>query len=156
MPFYLYGSPENQEYHIDHTLVAAPNVQLTGGEVAVTVIGGTLPDLTDAKPYVEVIVDRPERAMQPFPPNKDINNGKFFFSPTKTLDFKIPNSTVTGTLTLSKNVYVDTDMLNEDPVPIVIAISFKVDDAPAPTAHELAAQDAFARGKGWQDIVVCI
>jgi hypothetical protein len=32
MPFYLYGTTQDSEYHIDHTLVVAPNTQFTAGE----------------------------------------------------------------------------------------------------------------------------
>ena len=116
IPFYLYG--RHNEYHIDHTLVAAPNIQLSGGEVTIAVSSGTLPTFTNASPYVKIIAtDFQERAMQPFPPNKDIDKHRFFFSPGKVLAFKIDSPALKGTLTLTKNTFVDTDMLNEDPVP---------------------------------------
>jgi hypothetical protein len=116
MPFYLYGSTQDSEYHIDHTLVAAPNAQFTAGEVIVDTGEAVLPPL----PYIEINVDFPERAMQPFPSNKDIaNDPNFFFRPNKVLPFTVTIGffEVKGSLTLTKNVFVDTDMLNEDPVP---------------------------------------
>jgi hypothetical protein len=120
MPFYLYGSSQPAEYHIDHTFVAAPNIQLSGGEVTMEVREGTLPTFTDDSPYVKIIAtEHQERVMQPFPPNKDIDKHRFFFSPGKILAFEIEGSSpaIRGTLTLTKNSFVDTDMLNEDPVP---------------------------------------
>jgi hypothetical protein len=121
MPFYLYGSVQDSdsEYHIDHTLAAAPNTQLTAGEVTISTNGGSvLPSFTEASPYIKIIVDFPERAMQPFPPNKDIvNDPNFFFRPRKVLPFTVEGSDVKGSLTLTNNVFADTDMLNEDPVP---------------------------------------
>ena len=120
MPFYLYGSSQGSEYHIDHTLVAAPNAQFTGGEVKINIDQGALPTFTDTSPYIQITVDRPERAMQPFPSDKDIaNDPDFFFRPNKVLSFTA-NTTggwLKGSLTLTKNVFIDTDMLNEDPVP---------------------------------------
>ena len=180
MPFYLYGSTQDSEYHIDHTLVAAPNTQLTGGEVSIPPgVISALPPFTEASPYIKIVADFPERAMQPFPPNKDIaQDNNFFFRPNKVLPFTVEGSNVKGSLTLTKNVFVDTDMLNEDPVP-------KPHKDPVPTgrhertgecyvreyslrAHAYAVAlvgthvhithvvpDTIAPGRGWQDIVVC-
>jgi hypothetical protein len=119
MPFYLYGSTQDSEYHIDHTLVTAPDTQITGGEVSIPPdVIRVLPPFTEASPFIEIIADFPERAMQPFPPNKDIAQDRnFFFRPKKVLAFTVEGSNVKGSLTLTKNVFVDTDMLNEDPVP---------------------------------------
>ena len=123
MPFYLYGTPREEgpdpEYHIDHTLAAAPNTQFTAGEVTISMNeGDVLPPFIEASPCIKIIVDFPERAMQPFPPNKDIvNDPDFFFRPGKVLPFTVEGVDVKGSLTLTKNVFVDTDMLNEDPVP---------------------------------------
>ena len=121
MPFYLYGSSQDSEYHIDHTLVAAPNAQFTGGEVKINMDAGALSTFTDILSYIQITVDRPERAMQPFPSDKDIaNDPNFFFRPNQALPFTatIPGgASLKGSLTLTKNVFIDTDMLNEDPVP---------------------------------------
>ena len=145
IPFYLYGSSKDKEYHIDHTLVAAPNIQLSGGEVSIAVSSGTLPTFTDASPYVKIIAtDFQERAMQPFPPNKDIDKHRFFFSPGKVLAFKIDSTAIKGTLTLAKNSFVDTDMLNEDPVPDTHVVPVPV------SVHD----HAISRGRGWQGMIV--
>jgi hypothetical protein len=122
MPFYLYGSTQDSEYHIDHTLAAAPNTQFTAGEVTIPAdVQRVLPTFSETSPYINIIVDLPERAMQPFPSNKDIaNDTDFFFRPNKVLPFKFTaadGTSAKGSLTLTKNVFVDTDMLNEDPVP---------------------------------------
>jgi hypothetical protein len=181
MPFYLYGSSEDEEYHIDHTYVAAPNIQLSGGEVTIDVSSGTLPTFTDDSPYVEIIAtEYQERVMQPFPPNKDIDKNQFFFSPGKVLAFDINdsqgNQVAQGTLTLTENSFVDTDMLNEDPVPDtqeevpdtqvdpvpIIPHRGPVPNAPrhvptphVPIAHHVSARDhAISRGRGWQDLIV--
>lgn len=163
MPFYLYGSSEHTEYHIDHTLVTAPNIQLSGGEVTIVVNSGTLPTFTYASPYVKIIVTNiQESVMQPFPPNIDIDKRRFFFSPGKVLAFEITDSPATqGTLTLTNNSFVDTDMLNEDPVPPV-HLDLALDSAPShvPTAHipiprHVSAHDhVISRGRGWQDMIV--
>lgn len=122
MPFYLYGSTQDSEYHIDHTLAAAPNAQFTAGEVTVDLDdGGALPTFTDDSPYLKIIVNFPERAMQPFPSDKDIaTDPDFFFRSDKVLPFTATTDDGTdlkGSVTLTNNVFIDTDMLNEDPVP---------------------------------------
>lgn len=180
MPFYLYGSTQDSEYHIDHTFVAAPNTQFTGGEVTLPPdVIRVLPPFTEASPYIKIISDFPERAMQPFPPNKDIAQDRnFFFYPNKVFPFTVEGSNVKGSLTLTKNVFVDTDMLNEDPVP-------KPHEKPVPTERHERTGECYAREyslrahayvidlvgthvhithvapdtivpeRGWQDIVVC-
>jgi hypothetical protein len=170
MPFYLYGSIQDSdsEYHIDHTLAAAPNTQFTAGEVIVCVDDeGVLPQFTETSPYIKINVDFPERAMQPFPSNKDIaNDPDFFFRPNKVLPFTVEGTDVKGSLTLTENVFVDTDMLNEDPVPEkgeryareyslrTHAHAVALLGAHVHTTH-VTHLDTVAPGRGWQDIIVC-
>jgi hypothetical protein len=167
MPFYLYGyiQDSGSEYHIDHTLAAAPNTQFTAGEVTVSVDDeGVLPPFTETSPYIKISVDFPERAMQPFPSNKDIaNDPDFFFRPNKVLPFTVEDTDVKGSLTLTENVFVDTDMLNEDPVPEkgecyarenslrAHAYAVALSGAHVHTTH----LDTVAPGRGWQDVIVC-
>jgi hypothetical protein len=189
MPFYLYGSTQDKEYHIDHTLAAAPNTQFTAGEVDITLDkqSDSLPTFTETSPYIKITVDLPERAMQPFPSNKDVaNDPDFFFRPNKELPFKFTaaNGTdVKGTLALTKNVFVDTDMLNDDPVPqkgecyargyslrahaYAVALlaahvhTSQITTSDRKTSDGETAQlntahlDTVAPGRGWQDIIVC-
>jgi hypothetical protein len=128
---------------------------------------GILPAFTEISPYIKIIVNFPERVMQPFPSNKDVaKDVDFFFRPNKVLPFIVPDTQleVTGSLTLKKNVFVDTDMLNEDPVPNLTGECYARQyglrkhtyavallDAHVHTTH----QDAATRGRGWQDIIVC-
>ena len=130
MPFYLYGTQEQR--HIDHVLLLAPNIQLTANKVTLE----TNPPLSAedlAQGVIAVATNVHERTMQPFPENKDlagINN--FFFSeggvlqvkvyrdpfPASTMD-PIPIDEVTeliteGTITLGSELYIDSDMLNAD------------------------------------------
>jgi hypothetical protein len=167
MPFYLYGSTQDSEYHIDHTLAAAPNMQFTAGEVTIPAdVLDVLAPFTETSPYIKILVDFPERAMQPFPSNKDIaNDTDFFFRPDKVLPFTVEGSEVIGSLTLTKNVFVDTDMLNGDPVPegecygrgySVRAHAYAV----ALLGVEIHTSgrtrlNTVASGRGWQDIIVC-
>jgi hypothetical protein len=185
MPFYLYGSTPNSEYHIDHTYAAAPNAQFTGGEVTIPAdVQRVLPTFTEASPYINIIVDFPERAMQPFPSDKEIaQDPDFFFRPNKVLPFKFTaanNTIVKGSLTLTKNVFVDTDMLNEDPVPKIgecyareyslrahayaVALLVAHDHTPRQRQRQQQQQQQqsthldtrqVAPGRGWQDIIVC-
>jgi len=159
MPFYLYGSTQDTEYHIDHTLAAAPNTQFTAGEVTVHTEVGALPPFTDASPYIDINVGFPERAMQPFPSNKDIaNDPDFFFRPDRVLPFTAQGGNVKGRLTLAKNVFVDTDMLNEDPVPpkkgAHVHTTRRLETV---TPHTIApypiAPDTVAPGRRWHDII---
>jgi glutamate/tyrosine decarboxylase-like PLP-dependent enzyme len=177
MPFYLYGSTQDKEYHIDHTLTAAPNTQFTAGEVDVALNNqsDSLPTFSDDSPYIKIIVDLPERAMQPFPSDKDIaNDPDFFFRPNKVLPFKFTaadGTDVTGTLTLTENVFVDSDMLNDDPVPPKAANVDTSQGTRRPTTHRETENresadwiphlnaphlDTVAPGGGWQDIITSI
>jgi hypothetical protein len=75
---------------------------------------------TEASPYINIIVNFPKRAMQLFLPDKEIAQDPDFFSrPNKVLPLKFTaadNTMVKGGLTFMKNVFVDTNMLNQDPV----------------------------------------
>jgi hypothetical protein len=120
MPFCLYGSTKDKEYHINHTLTTAPNMQFTTSEVNITLNkqSDSLLTFTKTSPYIKIIVDLPERAMQPFPSSKDITNDpNFFFCLNKELPCKFTAANgigVKGTLALTKNIFVDTDMINND------------------------------------------
>jgi len=166
MPFYLYGHSDS-EYHIDHILLAAPNAQFTADKVTIDMNSGSaLPTL----PFCQkIIVNLPERVMQPFPSNKDIAaDSKFFFRRGVVLPFAFQDAPlVKGKLTLTNNVFVDTDMLNEDPVPpkqdgmqgmqgghshTRMARMARTTQAPH-GSHLLNAEQGIVRGREWQDII---
>ncbi|KAG8978320.1 hypothetical protein FRB93_011132 [Tulasnella sp. JGI-2019a] len=131
MPFALYGT--SSEQHIDHILTAFPNTQLCAELVKIT---GFAHDPTK-NPLVYAHLPRSESSMQPLPSNKDIeSNPKFFFrrgmsfsgvtisknldgtgDPTKTDGTGDPVKKCTLEIPETKNIFIDTDMVNMDPVP---------------------------------------
>ena len=120
IPFYLYGIPS--ELHIDHALLASPNIQLNSDRVKIELTGPGKITFTDT--LVVHLMGVPENAMQPFPANKDIAREKqFFFRPNAvydiviTKDFSLTTKIAEGKMQLSDTVFTDTDMLNMDPVP---------------------------------------
>jgi len=115
VPFYVYGA---NELHIDHALLASPNIQLNSDCVTLDI---DLPKGLE-RPMV-LHLQLPESAMQPFPSNADIaKDPSFFFKAgakfnvTLTPELNSKEHTK-GTLTLSRTVFIDTDMLNMNPVP---------------------------------------
>jgi hypothetical protein len=133
MPFYLYGT--EQEMHIDHILVKAPNVQLSAGEVSFELIEGSesvfAARLKDG--LIGVADTLPEHLVQPF--TSDL---KSFFHRGAKLDLTIyPDKEVAQSqgydlrdkldepiararITLGGNTFVDAHMINLD-VPVVMS-----------------------------------
>ncbi|KAH9969751.1 PLP-dependent transferase [Russula dissimulans] len=70
MPFYLYGT--EQEVHIDHVIVQAPNAQLSASQVNVDVIEGIKSAFTAGlkNGLIAVTDTLPEHLMQPFIPDR--------------------------------------------------------------------------------------
>jgi hypothetical protein len=70
MPFYLYGT--EQEVHIDHVIVQAPNAQLSASQVNVDVIEGSKSAFTAGlkNGLIAVTDTLPEHLMQPFIPDR--------------------------------------------------------------------------------------
>jgi len=135
MPFYLFGTEQQQ--HIDHMLLKAPNAQLTAEQVSLD-LGGQSLTADQLEKGVLVFLDRHEIAMQPF--NK--TNPPLFFSPSTQFNIKIYDDTnaadahgpgladitsstelATGTLTLPATVFKDWLVLNTEdfanPTPLV-------------------------------------
>jgi len=120
VPFYLYGSPDTNELHIDHALLASPNIQLNSDCV-------TLEGMTRMEEDFPMILHLhlPEAAMQPFPSNANIaKDPDFFFKPGRKFKVTITpgwhsKEQTQSTLTISPTVFIDTDMLNMNPVPEV-------------------------------------
>lgn len=133
MPFYLYGTPE--QVHVDHMLLFAPNIQLTGAQVRST-FDTPLSAADLATGVIAIAQNIREITMQPFAPMENlqpsIDQGTFFFTPGKKLDvivYRDPYPTSTddpvdldqvtevltkGTLELVGGLYVDSDSLNAD------------------------------------------
>jgi hypothetical protein len=85
MPFYLYGS--EQEMHIDHVLVQAPNAQLSAGEVSFELIEGSESAIAEGfRGGLIAIADAlPDHLMQPFTSDRLDT----FFHPSTKLDVSI-------------------------------------------------------------------
>lgn len=133
IPFYLYGTQE--QYHISHMLLRAPNIALSAGDITLTVDGKDVADHPDIFPQVPsglilTLEDYPEAAMQPFPEkNKDLPP-QFFFKKNNTFPVKIwketnPKNSGPGLLedwekqceailTLNKDIDVDSEWPNMD------------------------------------------
>ncbi len=129
MPFYLYSS--EQEVHIDHVLVQAPNAQLSAGEVSFELIEGSESAITEGlKDGLVAVADTlPEHLMRPFTSDQLDT----FFHPGAKLDVSIyPDEEAAQTLgydlcdipgepiarariTLGDNTFVDEHMINLDP-----------------------------------------
>ncbi|ESK85823.1 pyridoxal-dependent decarboxylase domain protein [Moniliophthora roreri MCA 2997] len=118
MPFFMYGS--GTQYHIDHVLLASPNIQLNSDQVR---YARSAP--LSGEPYVYAhLQNLPEKAMQPFPDNSVIEkNPNFFFKPgarfrakiTKDLEGQIELDDCD--IYLGDVAFVDTTNLNMFPMP---------------------------------------
>src|SRR5258708_25235042 len=128
MPFYLYGS--EQEMHIDHVLVQAPNAQLSAGEVYFELIEGSESAIAEGlRDGVIAVADAlPEHLMQPFTSDRLDT----FFHPGTKLDVSIyPDEEAAQSkghdlcdnsgepiararITLGDNTFVDEQMINLD------------------------------------------
>ncbi|KAK7053227.1 hypothetical protein VNI00_003850 [Paramarasmius palmivorus] len=114
MPFFLYGSPSG--WHIDHVLLASPNIQLNSDQVTLSC------PLTAPLTYAHFL-DTPERAMQPFPDNDIIfkTYEDFFFRPNArfrvkiTKDLEGQQEIAQGEMTLGDVAFFDTTELNKVP-----------------------------------------
>ncbi|KAI9872353.1 MAG: hypothetical protein M1830_001743 [Pleopsidium flavum] len=131
MPFYIYGTEKEQ--HIDHILVRAPNIQLSADKVKLELDKELSADQLSrgAILYANGIQ---EEAMQPFLPTSDLlSTGSFFFRSCQRFpvtifgDAKDVGATgpgladvgdaepiSKGTMTLTEDVYVDSEDLNKD------------------------------------------
>lgn len=131
MPFYLYGRAK--EYHISHMLLRAPNTALYAGNMTLELDGGQILNDTDlAQGAILCLNSVPEAAYQPFPSkNADIPKD-FFFRPGQSFPVTIYRDPRVaseggpglldgltevlgqGTVTLGKDVQVDTEGVNKD------------------------------------------
>ncbi|KAE8376158.1 pyridoxal phosphate-dependent transferase [Aspergillus bertholletiae] len=137
MPFYLYGSQE--QHHIAHMLLQAPNVSLSACDVKFNkalskAVGARL---GKSEGLILTLTDYREETMHPFPPKNDdhvLMSDDFFFRPKQKFKVKVyedPKEDIAegpglidslrtpiaqGTMTLGEDVHVDVETLNEDPL----------------------------------------
>jgi len=121
-PFYVYGDTSGEK-HIDHALLASPNIQLNSDCVT---FDHEFDVGSRRRPWIAYL-RLPEVAMQPFPSNANIaGDQSFFFKPGAKFNVILKqwwdaDNSIYATLTLGKTVFIDTDMLNMNPVPEVQA-----------------------------------
>ncbi len=131
MPFYLYGT--TAEKHIDHILVRSPNIQLSAEKVQLE-LDKEVPSQQLSKGAILFADGVQEESMQPFLPTADLIKGNsFFFRPGQRFPVRVFENTkdakaegpgladvgqaqpiAKGTMTLTENVYVDSEDLNKD------------------------------------------
>ena len=164
MPFYLYGT--EQEVHIDHVIVQAPNAQLSAGEVNVNVIEGSKSAFTAGlkNGLIAVADTLPEHLMQPFTSDRlecfFHPGAKFYVSvytdrraaecPGPGLCDELGEPVARATITLGSNTFVDGYMINLD-APVTTAHTPKKKMRFPATASTLQAHPLF-RGhtpEGW-------
>jgi hypothetical protein len=118
MPFYLYGTPEQQ--HIEHILLRAPNVQLCASNVELWLYP-ELPSEYLKTGVIAVMEDVHERIKQPFGKSNEPN----FFSAGKRFNITVyedemdylrgPEAALAkGTLTLGPAVWHDYININRE------------------------------------------
>ncbi|KAL7272691.1 hypothetical protein RUND412_004487 [Rhizina undulata] len=133
MPLYLYGTPGHA--HIDYMLLLAPNIQLSADEVTLKLDDDQLSeDDLEKGAIVQLMKGVYERSMQPFLPMSElVQEPNFFFSPGQEFKesiYRDPHDTVaegpglakvkpydliaTGTMTLTANVFIDSEELNSE------------------------------------------
>ncbi|KAE8368365.1 pyridoxal-dependent decarboxylase domain protein [Aspergillus caelatus] len=141
MPFYLYGSEE--QFHISHMLLQAPNVNLSACDVELK-LGDELSDkvstrLGKGEGLILTLTEFREETMHPFPQdnqNAVYKSKDFFFQKGRTFKVKIyedPNPAIAkgpglldelrapiarGQMTLGDDVHVDAEQLNKDPLEV--------------------------------------
>jgi hypothetical protein len=118
MPFYLYGTP--QQLHIEHVILASPNIQLSSDRIILELDNHLLPPI-DTSPLIVHFQNTPEIALQPFPNNQRIAVDQgFFFQPGNKFDVVVSKDiegeeqVAKGVLSLGDTTFVDVDMLNMD------------------------------------------
>lgn len=130
MPFYLYGTTEQQ--HIDHVLLSSPNAQLSASDIQLQfddeqdLYGPGLQKEFELG-LIAVFDDVREAGIQPFKKSHEPT----FFAPGKTFRVTIHrdsprgptvalNSSVfaRGTITIGNSVFRDYSMMNQDPTRI--------------------------------------
>ncbi|KAJ3505820.1 hypothetical protein NLJ89_g7216 [Agrocybe chaxingu] len=153
MPFYLYGTEQQQ--HVDHMLLRAPNAQLTASGV-VLILDKPIPSLVDEdsgllEGLIAVANTTREHAMQPF--NADHKPSFFVPGPEREIPviiYRDPNPAnangpgllkglgepvATGAMTLGPCIFVDYTLVNQEHG---IALSEKHHKAKAPGVPDMS------------------
>jgi hypothetical protein len=146
MPFLLYGTAN--QLHVDHLLLATPNIQLNSDQVTVS----PPPNFVPGESYVFAhLKNKPEQSMQPFPTNNSIEaDSKFFFKPGAKFDIVLTKDQegkqVLGEtkLTLGKVVFVDNDEINMFPAP----------HGTKETKHNVPIEHSTVNYEAWSNVVV--
>ncbi|KAE8327244.1 pyridoxal phosphate-dependent transferase [Aspergillus sergii] len=137
MPFYLYGSQD--QYHISHMLLQAPNVNLSACDVKLSeALSKTVRTrLSKGEGLILTLTGYREETMHPFPQKNDdavFTSDHFFFRPEQTFQVKVyedPKADIAqgpglidnlgapiarGEMKLGNDVHVDVEALNWDPL----------------------------------------
>ena len=153
MPFYLYGS--GSEYHIDHMLLRAPNCQLSGSNVKLS-LADVISEEQIREGCILIAHDVEEEAMQPFLPTSELVGGSgptskknFFFQSGKKFKvsvFKDKYSSkhggpglgevdyrdrlTTGEMILGADgeVWIDSETVNRDPFKRAVPVAAWIDE----------------------------
>ncbi|GBF61633.1 aspartate 1-decarboxylase [Trichophyton mentagrophytes] len=134
MPFYLYGTEE--QHHISHVLLKAPNVCLSASNVILDTQLAKVVHENICYGLILTLCDYREATMQPFPNKNEAikKDAHFFFRPGKEFEVKVfrdPNAPIAfgpglltnlatpiarGKMTLGQDCHVDVESLNHDPL----------------------------------------
>jgi hypothetical protein len=116
MPFLLYGT--RRQRHITHVFTVSPNIHLSADQVEIKGDSGV-----EGPIYAHL--DYWEKSVHPFAPTFPTVPANFFFRSDVTLasakftsDLDGKKYLGEGTIKLTKNVFVDSHWLNQDPMPL--------------------------------------
>ena len=152
-PFYLYAGPDGT-LSIDHILTKAPNAQISAADIDLNL--GSSAALDPSKLYKATLEDYMEWSMQPF-------NGAGIFVAGKALNVTVRDAdsdsgaSEKGRLTLSSQISVDYDFLNQEIAADVYIVAPSKSGGASSTVIVLANDlvNAFRTGDiEWTDNVV--
>jgi hypothetical protein len=149
MPFFLYGT--DKQLHIDHVLLASPNIQLSADQIKLSDSIHLGDHWTDTSCVIAHFTNVSEQSMQPFPNNATIElNDHFFFKPGSKFEVVLMKGLEgepfgRGEITLGDFTFFDNDDVNKFPS------AKKVDHMPkAPNSGNPA------KSSEWADIIVSL
>jgi hypothetical protein len=149
MPFFLYGT--GKQLHIDHVLLASPNVRLSADQVELSDSLHLGSNWTESSCVIAHFKDVSEQSMQPFPNNATIKlNDRFFFKPGSKFEVVLMKGLEgeplgRGDITLGDFTFFDNDDVNRFPA------AKQVDHIPkAPISGNPA------KSSEWADVIVSL